>query len=589
MTTQSEAEPASLPKTLDLIMLISIGLGGTIGTPIFTIIGTAAGMAGPALIISILLGGGLTLLIGLTYSELGSAFPESGGGYTFARKAFGGLLGFLTGWLMVFSFVVFGGLSALGFAYVVGSVFGMPALGIVGIALAVLVAFTYLNIIGVRGSGIVQTVLTVVLVGGLVVFVAVCAFFISPGNFADFMPAGWGGVLQATAFLYVAYFGFETIATVGGESAEPRKHLARSTMFSILICTILYALVSVVAIGVIGVGSLASSQSPLVLVASASMGGFGTVLIVVLGVIATLTSLNVSIVAASRTIYALSNDGLLPGILATLGKYKTPHLSTLMSSILMGLFISLGVLNYVAHVADFNLFLALSLISLSLIVLKRKRSLLNRPFVASPWAAVVSIIALLGLILFLDRSAIATGTAIVILGILVYLQRITPLKSRAYLMGGISLGGALVLLGGLAINRWSLVVMSGDIYLDFGPLIVIACVLSLLMSVIIVIPLTIIAVPLTTVFKKTPIVGLTTTSRIKTVLMVERVIGVSVLILAALSLLLFYAVYYNLVFLGATSQPEGIRFLLGLCLVSFSFAEVASGFFLVRRRYVDAE
>jgi hypothetical protein len=156
-------------------------------------------------------------------------------------------------------------------------------------------------------------------------------------------------------------------------------------------------------------------------------------------------------------------------------------------------------------------------------------------------------------------------------------------------MGGISFGGAIVLLGGLAINRWGLVVMSGDLYLDFGPLIVIACVLSLLMSIIIIVPLTIIAVPLTTLFKKPPIVGLTATSRIKTVLMVERVIGVSVLILAALSLLLFYAVYHNLVFLGATSQPQGMRFLLGLCLVSFSFSEVVSGFFLVRRRYVDSE
>ena len=579
MTTQSAAESRDLSKALNLTMLISIGLGGTIGTPIFTIVGTAAGMAGPAIVISFLIGGGLTLLIGMTYSELASAFPESGGGYTFAKKAFGGMPAFLTGWLMVFSFAVFGGLSALGFAYVLEYAMDMPPLGVVGVALASLVAFTYLNIRGVRESGLVQTMLIVLLVGGIALFLLVSAFFISPANLTPFAPAGLGGVVQATAFVYVAYFGFETIATVGGESAEPRKHLPQSTMISIVVCTVLYTLIGLVSVGVVGVSSLEGSATPLMLVASVSMGILGGPVMVILGVIATLTSLNVSIVAASRTIYALSNDGFLPGTLAAIGHFKTPHFATIAGSVLMGLFISLGALDFVAHVADFNLFLALSLISLSLIVLRRKRAVLHRPYTASPWAAVISIIALSGLLLFLDRSAIATGIAIVLLGVLVYLQRITPLKSRAYLLGGISLGAALVLLAGLAINHWSLIVASGGVQVEVGPVIGIAGALGFIAAVLFI-------VPLTSPFEKTPIVGLTVTPMVRAAFIVERVIGLSILVTAAFSLLLFYADFYNLILLNTVSQHEGLRFLLGLSFVSFSFAELVCGFSLVRRRYV---
>ena len=577
------ATTTGLSKSLNLSMLISIGIGATIGTPIFTIVGSAAGMAGPAVVLSFLIGGGLTLLIGLTYSELSSAFPESGGGYTFAKKAYGGLPAFLTGWLMAFSFVVFGGLSALGFAYVVGYAVNLSSPGIVALALVSLVVFTYLNIVGVKQSGFVQMLLIAVLLFGIVLFLLVSGLFVSPTNFAPFMPTGWAGVLQGTAFVYVAYFGFETIDTVSGESAEPRKHLMPATMISIIVCMAIYALVSLVAVGVVGREELANSSTPLMLVASISLGGYGTTLMVILGAIATLTSLNASIVAASRTIYALSNDGLLPGILATLSTSKTPHVATLVSSILMGLFVSLGLLDYIANVADFNLFLGLSMISLSLILLRRKRSLLYRPFIASTWAAAASIVGLLTLILFLDRSAIATGTAIVILGVLIYVNRITPPANRTYLMGGVSMGAAVVLLAGIAVNKWSLVLVAGELQIQMAPVMAIGCVSGILAAGLLV-------TPLSMIFKKRTLVGTTTANETKYAFILEKVVAIIVLLSAAVGLLLFYADYHYLVLLDTSPQNvEGMRFLLGLCLLSFSFAGSVSGLTLIRRKYVHSE
>jgi amino acid transporter len=536
-------------------------------------------MAGTSTILSFVIGGLLTLLVGLTYSELSTTFPESGGGYTFAKKAYGGMPAFLTGWLMAFTNIVFGSLSALGFAQIVGFAWGAPILLSIPVALVTLFVFTLLNLWGIKGSGMVQLVLVLIMVVGLGLVVGFAAFFVSPSNLAPSAPLGWGGTLAATSFVFVSYFGFETIANVSEEAKHPARTLAISTLASIAICTAIYVAMSAVAIGVVGWHALAGSASPLMLV-GATIGGIpGAVLVAVVGAIATLTSLNAALLASSRTIFALSRDGLLPKGVAAIDRRGVPAVAITLVALLMAAFISTGGVDFVAYMADFSLFLALILISLGLVVLRRKRGILERPF-RSPLVLTVGSVALLAVfMMFLQGLALAAGIAIVLFGIILYLLMIAPAANRALTLGGVSAAAGLTLLACLGIGGWNLQLRIGLAALQLAPLLLAGSVFLLFGGFLCV-------TPLGGILR----VGLRLESAspklLKRMETFENLIAICVAAFGAAALIVFYLAFHGgVTFPALQAYKEGYRFLLLLCLGGFSLATTVVGLFLWQRHY----
>ncbi|NIQ05355.1 MAG: amino acid permease [Candidatus Korarchaeota archaeon] len=577
--------PSELKRELGLGMLIAIGVGGTVGASIFTITGFAAGMAGPSMILAFLIGGGLTVLIGLNYSELSSTFPESGGGYTFAKKAYGGMPAFLTGWLMAFSNIVFGSLSALGFAHIIGFVIDASPLVHIPIAMLVLAIFAYLNSRGMEESGRIQLILVVILIVGFSVFILSSLTSISASNFSPFMPNGWGGVFEATAFVYVSYFGFETIATVSGEVEQPGKNLVLATLLAVLICTIIYTLVGYVAVGTVNWIVLGESESPLMLTGEKALGQTGILLIGVLGSIGTLTSTNTALIASTRILYALSRDKLLPEGLSKTGAHNTPIYATITATILMGIFTATGVVDLIAHVADFNLFLALIFVNLSVLFLRKKRGVLKRPFKSHTLIAVGGSGVLILLVGFLSNFAIAIGSAIVIMGILIYLFRISPPRTFSLTLGGISAAAGLTLLASLWLGKWNVLLSIGRYSIHTGTILILGSLIQLIVAIVCVFPLGRIIHP-----EKGMVNAHTPRKDVKFITLLKNALSLLLIIFAILSLFIFYAIFHDFViFPSIQGFSDAYSVLLSFSLVSFSFSAVFSGLFLFRRKYVSPE
>ncbi|RDE16287.1 MAG: hypothetical protein C4K47_01865 [Candidatus Thorarchaeota archaeon] len=589
MTAVTEDRTVDLPKRVDKKTLVAIGVGGTIGAPLFVSLGPAAGMAGPSIVLAILLSGILTIPIGMSYAELSSTFPESGGGYTFAKKAYGGPLAFLCGWLFLFANVVYGSLSALGFAFVIGPVIGLSGLANIVVALLVIAVFAVINLKGMKESGEIQMLLVLCLIAGLAILVGGSIFSFSPGNMSPFMPLGWTGTLQATAFLFVAYFGFETIANISGEAKRPRRDLPSATLMSVLICILMYVVIVLAAVGVLGATALSESTSPLVLLGQRILGVGGEVLIAVIGVAATLTSVNIAILATTRVMFAMSKDGLLPDLFCRTHGIGVPTIATITASVLMAFFASTGGLEFVTHVANFNLFLSLGLVVASVFPLRRKRSALKRHFRSNDLVSLATASLLFGMVLLVDRLAIATGAAIAVFGLLLYFYKISSWSNRKYSIAGIGIGGGLVLLGCVAIGGGSIVLSVGGLTYQLAPALTWGAALQIVCSIA---PI----LPVNRMMKiGSPLAAAPSSISQRLELMtsslhvLKTLAAIGLLVFAAVGVGVFYAAFYEILqYPLIAGHYDGYRFLLSLSLWASALTALVTGYLLFTTRYLFA-
>ncbi|MFO7835561.1 MAG: APC family permease [Candidatus Thorarchaeota archaeon] len=581
MMTEQPVQEEDAGKGVGLYTLIAIGVGDVLGAAIFTILGHAAGIAGPSIIISFVIGGVLTILAGLSFSELASTFPASGGGYTFAKKAYGGMVAFLTGWLLAFANIIFGAIASLGCAQIIAHVTGIPYIMQIPIALFFLLFFTLLNFRGIEESGRAEIILVVFLLGGFAIFTAASAFFMSSSNLEPFMPSGWPGIIQATSFTFISYFGFETIANVSGEATEPAKDLTKATLISTLICTLVFVPVAWVAIGVVGSGTLSEAVSPIMLVGENALGVGGLAMAGVIGTVATLTSLNASIIASSMILFALARDGFFPEEIAETNDKGVPLKAIATATIIMGIFISTGVVEYIAHVADFNLFLGVFLVTVSLLLLRRKRATLERAFETPKIVAPLSAVSLIVFMLFLDNAAIATGVAIVFIGVIVYLMKIAPRYHRSLTIGGITGAAGYSLLAVIWIGNGSLVWTPGSSAIDLAPPLILGAITLLISSVLC-------AYPLSSLVERGESIE-PTFPHIERLKILENIVAVITIVCGVFALVVFYTVFHGgLTFPNLTDTAGGYRFLLLLGLLGYAISAIVAGLFLWNRKYAKA-
>ncbi|SFN72538.1 APC family permease [Salegentibacter flavus] len=433
--SKSKQKQSTLARTISLKVALSIGVGIMVGAGIFVFPGIASGQAGPAAMLSFLLAGAIALIVALCTAELATAMPASGGGYYFVSRAFGPFWGILIGvgqWMgLVFasSFYLYGFASYLiDLLKETGLQFGDPLI-LIGIGTALLL--TSINILGTKSAGKLQNSIVLVLTGiltllflyGMLQALGIMGATNLPKPFA---PKGLSPVVGVTALIFTSYLGFVQIATVGGEIINPQKNLPRALVGSVLIVTALYLLALFVSNSVLSTAELGElGETAIVEVARGLIGDIGAMVVLFAGLLATLSSANASILSSSRTIFALSNDGLIPKWVSVIHeRFKTPHRALFLVGLPITGIMFVGNLEVLAETASMLHLLIYGLICGCVLKLRKNRPIWYVPGFKSPAYPILPIVGLVasfGLIFFMRPVSLLLGGAVLLVSALFYL------------------------------------------------------------------------------------------------------------------------------------------------------------------------
>jgi amino acid transporter/nucleotide-binding universal stress UspA family protein len=395
-------------RDLGLFDATMIGVGAMIGAGIFVLTGIAAGVSGPASILAFALNGAVTLLTAFAYAELASAIPRAGGGYSYVRLAFPGAMGFISGWMLWFAYTVACSLYALGFAGYFWEVFHkyVPALtehlfGAAGSYLPIAVVtigigfiFLRLNIRGAQVTGQAENALTLAKIAVLAIFIAyglkkiLGAPVEAASSFTPFFPLGAGGVVVAMGLTFIAFEGYDLIATVAEEIKQPEKNIPRATFIALAVTITIYLLILFVSLGAIRVDDFTSweflgqyGETAIVRAAEQFMPAFGVAIIVLGGLLSTMSALNATILAASRVAFSMARDRWLPKDIARIDPVRrTPRTAIIVTGVILIIMAIALPIEAVGSAASLIFLLTFALVNLSVIALRRKSPEIDRKY-----------------------------------------------------------------------------------------------------------------------------------------------------------------------------------------------------------------
>lgn len=344
-----------LNKTLTAKDLTVLGIGGIIGAGIFVLTGIAAAKyAGPAIMLSFVLAGLACALAALCYSELAAMIPVSGSAYSYAYATMGELMAWIIGWDLILEYALASSTVAIGWAgyltsfldtlglhiphYLSTAYLADPVNGFVNLpAMIVVLLLTALLVLGIRQSASFNMVMVLAKLAVIILFILAGFGHIQTENWSDFTPFGFGGVLTGAGVIFFAYIGFDAVSTAAQEAINPEKDVPIGIIGSLVICTVIYILVSAVLTGIISYTEL-NVAAPIALAVD-HIGMAWLSPIIKIGAIAGLTSVMlVLLMGQSRIFYAMSKDGLLPPLFATIHpEFQTPYLSTILVGIAVAL------------------------------------------------------------------------------------------------------------------------------------------------------------------------------------------------------------------------------------------------------------
>jgi len=428
---------SKLKKELGLFDLVSIGISQIIGAGIFVVSGIATGIAGPSVVLSFWIAGLVALLTALTTAELSSIITETGSSYAYTKIAFGRFLGFLVGWMRYFDNVVSISAVSLGFsAYLIS--FFFPFLSqcfLVILSIALIIVLTIPNILGVKTTSRISSILILIKLSALSFLIFVGIFYIIKNfnikNFIPFFPNGLSSTLTASSLIFFAFLGFQTIAMASEETKDPKRNVPLAIILSFLICLLVYVGVAVVSVGSVDWRILGKIDHPLSYVAQKITNNEYASLYVTFGaLLATASVALTSIYSSSRTIFALSRDNLLPNLFSRIDKrFGTPTISVIISSLISILLVLSGNINFVVSIVNFGSLFNFIFTNLSLIKLKKeinKKPKFELPF--HPLIPIAGAISCFALMLFLENSAKIAGSIWLLIGILIYFVREKRIK-----------------------------------------------------------------------------------------------------------------------------------------------------------------
>jgi len=437
-----------LQRVLGVGQLVMLGVGAIIGTGIFVLTGQAAAAnAGPAIVISMVIAGVTSVLAALCYSEFASTVPVAGSAYTYAYATLGEFVAWVIGWDLILEYALGAATVAVGWSGILITLLGQlgltfpaalsaapgtlvpvaggdPVTAVLNVpAILVTIAVTALLIVGVSEAASVNGVIVLTKVAVLLIVIAAGALFVDPANWHPFIPAntgtfgeyGWSGILRGAGVIFFAYIGFDAVSTSAQEARNPQRDMPRGILGSLAICTVLFVLVSGVMVGLVPYKSMLNQAAPLVLtIEAAADRSVGTpweatmavvkVLVTVGGLAALSSVMVVMMLAQPRIFLAMSRDGLLPAWAGSVHpRFHTPHISTLVTGVVVALAAGCTPIGTLGSLVSIGTLMAFVIVSIGIIVLRRMRPDLPRPF-RMPWvpvlpllSAAVSLVLMLGL------------------------------------------------------------------------------------------------------------------------------------------------------------------------------------------------
>jgi len=260
-------------------------------------------------------------------------------------------------------------------------IFGLP-LTLNVPAICVVLALTALLVRGIKESARVNLVMVIIKITVILVFIFVAVWYVQPSNWKPFMPFGFSGVMTAAAIVFVAYIGFDAVSTTSEEAVNPQRDLPRGIIGSLVIATVLYMAVAAIMTGVVPYTQLAGDH-PVAKVLDI-LNKPWAVKLIDLGAITGITSvLLVLLLGQPRILFAMSRDGLLPQFLSRIHpRYRTPHLTTMLIGGLVAVTASVLPIHVVAELVSIGTLFAFVIVCAGVIVLRRTRQDLKRPFKA---------------------------------------------------------------------------------------------------------------------------------------------------------------------------------------------------------------
>lgn len=412
-----ENKNPTLKRSIGLWSAVAINVGAIIGGGIFVVTGIAAGYAGSALILSMIIAGIIAFITAFSFAKLTAWQPVEGGVYEYGRQLVSPYAGFLAGWMWLVANTFTGAAVSLGFAFYLGS--AIPGLPTNIVAAIMCLVFTGLNLLGAKESANVNNVFVAIKLAVLAFFVAFGAFNINTANFAPFTPLS-SGVLYATFFIFFAYGGFARVTVIAEEIKDAKRNVPRALLLSLGISMLIYVLVGLVAVGLIGADGLAASASPLSSAIGVTGNSLAVQLVAIGGLVATASVLLTAILGVSRMAYSMARRKDLPSALARLnGRFSTPYYAIVGTGVLMAVLVLVVDLTRVVAISTFALVLNYSITNISAYKLKNG----NRKLRFLPLLGLGTCIMLLGFILFASTEAWLIGVAFVIAGSTYYLAK----------------------------------------------------------------------------------------------------------------------------------------------------------------------
>ncbi|MDF2986776.1 MAG: amino acid permease [Eubacterium sp.] len=436
---QENGEGKSLKKVLGAFELTMLGIGAIIGTGIFVLTGVAAAKySGPALILSFVISGLACAFAGLCYAEFAAMVPIAGSAYTYGYAALGEIWAWIIGWDLILEYAVTISAVAIGWSgYIVSllkaagihlpaALINAPGVdgGMVNLpAIIIIVLIAALLIRGVKESATLNNIMVGIKIAVVILFIALGTFHIKPANWVPFMPFGWKGVFQGAAIVFFAYIGFDAVSTAAEEVKNPQKDLPKGIIASLIVCTILYIVVSAILTGMVPFLDFKETSAP-VAYALAQVGiNWGSALVSV-GAVSGITSvLLVMMFGQTRVFFAMSRDGLIP---KTLGEVHPKLLTPVKSTVLVGIVTSLVAgftpITVVAELSNIGTLAAFVIVSAAVIMLRVKRPDIKRPF-RCPWVPVIPLLSTffcVGLIFALPRITHIRFIVWLVIGIVIY-------------------------------------------------------------------------------------------------------------------------------------------------------------------------
>jgi basic amino acid/polyamine antiporter, APA family len=479
MLTEEAGEQGehTLKRSLGAVNLVTLGIGAVIGAGIFVLTGQAAALyAGPAVALSFVLAGITCAFAGLCYSEFASIIPIAGSAYTYGYATLGEFVAWIIGWDLVLEYAFGASTVASGWSGYFNSLlqqFGIyvppqltastgthlvfyqhqwlplmslpPGVSDAGLphataafnllAMAIVMVITVILVIGIKESANFNSAIVFIKLSVVGIFLVVGGYYLirhpelAKLNWHPFIPPkdadgnfGWGGISKGASRIFFAYIGFDAVSTAAQEAKKPQRDMPIGILGSLLICTILYIMVSMVLTGLVSYKTL-NVGAPVALGIDATGVSWGALLVKVGAVFGLATVMLVMLLGQTRVFYSMSKDGLLwKWASAVHPRFRTPWITTIVFGIFAAMFPAFLPIGRLADLVNIGTLLAFTIVCAGVWVLRVRHPELHRPF-KTPLVPLVPILGMGSALFLMSRLAAITWEVMIgwlIFGLIIY-------------------------------------------------------------------------------------------------------------------------------------------------------------------------